>query len=661
MVRMPGELPGPTVAPVPTVTLPTVPAPPRVAPAARLTLPMVPLTARRPELTSTLTLGALTPVAILRAPLPCFSRVVLPVPVTTGAAVNSTVFAPRLSFAVVLAATSSLTGVVLPASQRTVAPLATARVAPVGKAPDSRPTVEPAPASMRMSPLKRLAPEPMTQTPTPSMAREASGLLPAASVGAKRLVPVLLAVSVRAGVEPVVAILESDVNSSVPAPVAAMPAEPPIVKLRAVLVLLDPLNSRVAPEDSVRLEGTLRSLAPSELLLSERKAALMTAVEPEAAVAPVKKFGVASSSVPPSALERPPVPVRTVLTVVEPVVVTDEASGPPRMVPPEATVMAFETPKPAKLSVAPLATVTAPEPREPTLPTTSVPALTAVPPPKVLAKLRVKVPLVALISEPLVPASRPMKVPSLTVRAVVPRLIVPSVRVPTEAVAPLRFSVPVVRVVTVATPPTVVVPPLTVVTVAAPVIVLVPPVTEEEESEPREFVPAVMAPVSRPETVTELPTEPVIEPAETVPAVTLPVRSPVTVTVPPVTLPVSEPALTVPAVTLPERRFVTVTAPPEIAPVSEPALTVPPETAAPSAPTTVTVPSATPPVMSASLPKRVLPAPARLARVILPVEAVKLSAFAAVPALVTAPVIDRVSPEIVAVAEASSARVAARL
>jgi hypothetical protein len=126
----------------------------------------------------------------------------------------------------------------------------------------------------------------MTQTPVPSMARVASGL-PLARVGAKRLVPVLLAESVRPGLSPVVARLEVEVNSSVPVPVAAMPAVPPIVKLRAVLVLVEPLNSSLAPEPRVRLEGSLRSLAPSELLVSERKAALMTAVAPVAAVAPV--------------------------------------------------------------------------------------------------------------------------------------------------------------------------------------------------------------------------------------------------------------------------------------------------------------------------------------------------------------------------------------
>jgi len=66
-----------------------------------------------------------------------------------------------------------------------------------------------------------------------------------------------------------------------------MPAEPPIVKLRAVLVLLAPLNSSVAPEVSVRFAGSVSELAPSELLVSERKAALMTAELPLAAVAPV--------------------------------------------------------------------------------------------------------------------------------------------------------------------------------------------------------------------------------------------------------------------------------------------------------------------------------------------------------------------------------------
>ena len=306
-------------------------------------------------------------------------------------------------------------------------------------------------------------------------------------------------------------------------------------------------------------------------------------------------------------------------------------------------------PRPPRFSVAPTATLTGPLPSEPTSTMVIWPALMVVPPVKVLAPLRVRIPDVALISDPL-PARLPAKVPSLTVRAVeaarvivpavsVPtvaaaplRLNVPSVSVPMEPEAPLKVNVPVVSVAMEATPPIEVVPPLTVVTVAAPVIVLVPPVTEAEEREPRAFVPAVISPESWPVTVTELLTLPIIEPAVTVPAVTLPVSAPVTVTAPPVTLPVREPAVTVPPVML-----------------------------APRAPTTVTLPSETPAVMSASLPKRVRPEPASEAKMILPVEAVKLRAAAAVPALVTAPVMFRSAAEIVAVAEASSASVAARL
>ena len=145
-------------------------------------------------------------------------------------------------------------------------------------------------------------------------------------------------------------------------------------------------------------------------------------------------------------------------------------------------------------------------------------------------------------------------------------------------------------------------------------------------------MPAVIAPVSRPVTVTDDETSPFIEPAETVPAVTLPVS-----------------------------RLVTVTVPPETSPTREAAVTLPPVMSAPRAPTTVTVPAETPPVMSAALPKRVLPAPARLARVILPVAAEKFRASVVVLALVTAPEMFRPEPEMVAVAEASSASVAARL
>ncbi len=168
--------------------------------------------------------------------------------------------------------------------------------------------------------------------------------------------------------------------------------------------------------------------------------------------------------------------------------------------------------------------------------------------------------------------------------------------------------------------------------------------------------------MSAPVTVTAPPEIlPARVPALTVPPVTSPVSVLVTVTAPPETLPVREPALTVPAETPPVSRFVTVTLPPETAPAREPALTVPPVMLAPRAPTTVTVPSAIPPVMSAAAPKRVLPAPARLLRVILPVEAVKLRASAVVPALVTAPVMIWSAAEMLAVAVASRASVAARL
>ena len=114
-------------------------------------------------------------------------------------------------------------------------------------------------------------------------------------------------------------------------------------------------------------------------------------------------------------------------------------------------------------------------------------------------------PAVSLIRLPLAPEIAPELVPAETVRTVVPRAIVPPLRVAIEEVAPLRFAVPVVRVPTVATPPTVTVPPFIVVTPAAPVTVVVPPVTEEAEREPAETVPAEMAEVRSPTTVTVPP------------------------------------------------------------------------------------------------------------------------------------------------------------
>ena len=288
-VNIPGELPGARTAPETKVAEATVPEPPSLEPEARVTLPIVPLTESRPEFAGSVTLtdGALTPFAILSVPLPCFSRVVLPMPVTTGAVVNTTVLAPRSSLAVEPAATSRLTGVELLASQRSVALLPTARVAPEGKAPVSRPMVAPAPASMRTSFLKRLAAPPRIQVPAPSTARLARGLLPTARLAAKRLTRPAPAESERAGSAPVVAKLEAVVNSSEPVPLDAIVAEPPMVKLRVVTALVLPVNSSVAPEPRTRLAGSVSVETPSELLASSRKAALMTAVSPATEVEPV--------------------------------------------------------------------------------------------------------------------------------------------------------------------------------------------------------------------------------------------------------------------------------------------------------------------------------------------------------------------------------------
>ena len=67
----------------------------------------------------------------------------------------------------------------------------------------------------------------------------------------------------------------------------------------------------------------------------------MTAPATLASTAPVKKFGVVSVSSPPSVFSRPPAPVRTVVTVALPVVGVAATSGPPVIVAPAATVMAF--------------------------------------------------------------------------------------------------------------------------------------------------------------------------------------------------------------------------------------------------------------------------------------------------------------------------------
>ena len=94
---------------------------------------------------------------------------------------------------------------------------------------------------------------------------------------------------------------------------------------------------------------------------------------------------------------------------------------------------------------------------------------------------RVTVPPVK-IRLPVRPLILPALVPAETVSAVLPRVMVPPLRVAIEDVAPLRISVPVVRVVMVATPLTVVEPleELKVVIAAVSVIVFVPPVMELE-------------------------------------------------------------------------------------------------------------------------------------------------------------------------------------
>ena len=107
-------------------------------------------------------------------------------------------------------------------------------------------------------------------------------------------------------------------------------------------------------------------------------------------------------------------------------------------------------------------------------------------------------------------------VPAETVRAVlVPRAMTPPLSVAIEDVAPFRLSVPVVRVVMVATPPTVVEPldELKVVIPAAPVMVFVPAVMEVEVSEPALTVPPPKVLVSKPATSTvpaEIPFEVIV-------------------------------------------------------------------------------------------------------------------------------------------------------
>ena len=156
----------------------------------------------------------------------------------------------------------------------------------------------------------------------------------------------------------------------------------------------------------------------------------------------------------------------------------------------------------------------------------------------------------------------------------------------------------------------------------------------------RVVVPRAMSPPLR------MPTEAVAPFRFAVPEVSVPiVAMPPMVSEPPskVVTPASPATVVVPPVTEVE--------------VSEPAVTVPPEMSEFSRPKTLTVPSEIPPVeMVAPLAKLVVPAPLSEARVMMPMLWLKLT----VPSLVT-PTRERPMPEIAAVAELETMRVAAPL
>ena len=131
----------------------------------------------------------------------------------------------------------------------------------------------------------------------------------------------------------------------------------------------------------------------------------------------------------------------------------------------------------------------------------SVPLFTVVAPVKVFAPVKVSAPEPVLMRLP-APEMTPAEVPTVTVRAVLPRAMLPPLSVVTVAVAPFKLAVPEVSVPIVAMPPTVTLPPFSVVMEAFEVEVIVPPVMDEEDNVLALTVPPEMADVRRPATFT---------------------------------------------------------------------------------------------------------------------------------------------------------------
>ena len=131
----------------------------------------------------------------------------------------------------------------------------------------------------------------------------------------------------------------------------------------------------------------------------------------------------------------------------------------------------------------------------------SVPLFTVVAPVKVFAPVKVSEPEPVLMRLP-VPEMTPASVPPETVRAVLPRAMLPPLSVVTVAVAPFKLAVPEVSVPIVAMPPTVTLPPFSVVIEASEVEVIVPPVMDEAANVLVLTVPPEMADVRRPATFT---------------------------------------------------------------------------------------------------------------------------------------------------------------
>ena len=409
-VNVPGELPGERIAPVAKFAEATVPRPPRTAFAPTVMAPSEApwLMESSPEETPTLTVVSLKETRSVPAPSFCREA---PAPMV-GADAKVTVLLPRSSLAVApagMARREEMSSVLFEPDQARRAPLPTsitdaAWVVLSPSAPDTKPSVLPA-TSTRTSPLKRLAGPARIQRPAPSSLRVSIAGLPTASSASKRFTTFgFVEARVSSGAAPLSLMRESELKTRAPVPVAAIVPEPSILKLRAVLTFVAPLNSSVAPALRTSFSGSARSVMPNGLAVVPLPKSATAIVPAEMLVGAVKVLSPVSSRRPASAFTSGVEPVRTTSSV--PVVGAEEAgSEPPVRVAPAARVSVLAIVRSFRSSVPAAATVTPPVPSEEAWPILIVPELMVVSA-KLLATLSSRTPVPDIVRDP-VPRLRP--------------------------------------------------------------------------------------------------------------------------------------------------------------------------------------------------------------------------------------------------------------